>query len=231
VDVCTTITTDLETNLEVPRYNFLPAKILITDDIPINRELIISYLYDFNFTIFEAENGLEAIEVAKKELPDFIFMDMKMPVMNGYEAATLLKEDPVTANIPIIAVTASAMKQSEKEILNYCNGYLRKPVSQSILINELAKFLAYEESDFINGKEKKSSKVLKFKVPQEVLVEIQPHLETLKMGLSTDAVMAIISCLNNYPENEDLRELSKQLQSHLDHFDLEGISYLLEKCI
>ncbi len=122
---------------------FEKCKVLIVDDIELNRELIRDYLVDYDFTLFEAINGKEAIEEAKAQKPDLILLDMKMPVMDGYEASTLLKEDDVLKNIPIIAVTASAMKKDQKAISKLCDSYLKKPVNKTDLVLELVKFLPH----------------------------------------------------------------------------------------
>lgn len=81
-------------------------KILIVDDEDSIRALIRRILENEKYEVIEAVNGQEAIEFAKKENPDVILLDMKMPVMNGLEACRRLKKDEKTKNIPIIAVTA-----------------------------------------------------------------------------------------------------------------------------
>lgn len=120
---------------------FKSSKILIVDDIDYNREILSLFLEPWDFKIYEATNGLEAIEKARKVIPDIILLDMKMPIMNGYEAARILKEDEITKEIPIISITASALHQDEEIIAKICNGYIRKPISKLDLLNELAKFL------------------------------------------------------------------------------------------
>lgn len=122
---------------------FAPAKILIVDDILLNRELIAIFINSYNFNISYAKNGLEGVEKARNEKPDLIFLDMKMPVMDGYEASLKLKADPVTKQIPIIAVTASALKHDEEKIKLSCDGYLRKPIDKRSLIKELVNFLPH----------------------------------------------------------------------------------------
>ncbi|MCP4673452.1 MAG: response regulator, partial [Desulfobacula sp.] len=77
--------------------------------------------------------------------PDLILLDMKMPKMDGYEASKKIKSQETSKNIPIIAVTASALKQDEEIIRQSCDSYLRKPVSQTTLIKNLMKFLAHSE--------------------------------------------------------------------------------------
>lgn len=122
---------------------FESSKILIVDDIDYNREILSYFLDDWEFKLYEASNGLEAIEKARSILPDIILLDMKMPIMNGYEASKILKEDDKTKDIPIIAITASALHQDEEIIAQLCNGYIRKPISKLHLLNELSKFLDY----------------------------------------------------------------------------------------
>ena len=137
------MTDDEKLNKILP-VRFQPAKILVCDDIIFNRELIIGFLEEFDFTIFEAVNGREALEIAGREHPDLILLDMKMPVMDGYQASDILKNTEETAEIPIVAITASALKNDEELIRRVCDGYLRKPIGRSQLILEIMNFLPYE---------------------------------------------------------------------------------------
>lgn len=125
--------------------SFEPATILIVDDIDYNRELLSSYLSPWEFTVLDAKNGEKALEQARQHQPDIILMDMKMPVMNGYEATAKLKDDPKLKNIPIIAITASALREDEERISKTCEGYLRKPISRSDLVEQLVRFLPYTQ--------------------------------------------------------------------------------------
>jgi two-component system, NarL family, sensor histidine kinase EvgS len=125
--------------------HFEPAKILIVDDIDYNREMMSIYLEDWPFTIYEAWNGKEAIEQARLHQPDLILLDMKMPVMDGYQAAEILKQEEQLKAIPILAVTASALKEDEANISRLCEAYLRKPVSKNDLTKQLMRFLHYTQ--------------------------------------------------------------------------------------
>jgi CheY-like chemotaxis protein len=91
----------------------------------------------------EAENGRQVIEKARRHPPDLILLDMKMPVMDGFETAKILNSDENLKDIPVIAVTASAMKEDETIISEFCDGYLRKPISKKRLISEVMKFLPH----------------------------------------------------------------------------------------
>lgn len=121
--------------------DFEYATILITDDIVYNREILADYLEEFVFDFIFAENGRECIEAARNHHPDLILLDMKMPVMDGYEACEVLNNDDELKDIPIVAITASALKQDENTIAKICSGYLRKPVRRQDLIAELMKHL------------------------------------------------------------------------------------------
>jgi PAS domain S-box-containing protein len=120
---------------------FKPAKILIVDDLKINRKVLAGYLKRYNFSIFEAENGLEAIEEIEKQFPDLIFMDLKMPVLDGFETSKIIK-DKFAENAPvIIAVSASVLNQHLEKSLVYCDAYLKKPVLKNDLLLEMIKYL------------------------------------------------------------------------------------------
>ncbi|MCP4220712.1 MAG: response regulator, partial [bacterium] len=145
VDIVFTHTrTEADENADKDFVSFKKASLLIVDEIPANRELIKKFLYTPVFTFHEACNGKEAIEMSRKYRPDVVFMDMKMPVMDGYEATGKLKADDALKSIPVIALTANALKEQEKEVRNAgCDGYLRKPINRKSLMVELMRFLPF----------------------------------------------------------------------------------------
>lgn len=109
-------------------------KILVVDDMPDNRELFLQYLED-DYTVVEATNGREAVQIAIEQTPDLILMDLSLPEMTGWEATTILKQNDSTKNIPVIALTAHAMTgDREKAIAAGCDDYLTKPVVASVLL-------------------------------------------------------------------------------------------------
>jgi CheY-like chemotaxis protein len=123
---------------------FEPAKIMIVDDIRHNRELVKAYLNTANFLIFEADSGEAALNLLEKDIPDLIFMDLKMPGKSGYDVTAEIKANPDFKHIPVIALTASAMKEAEERIIALFDGYLRKPVNRKQIITELKRFLPYQ---------------------------------------------------------------------------------------
>ena len=118
-------------------------KVIIAEDNDSNRlllsELIIAL--DKSIQIIEVKNGEEALEAAIKYKPDLIFMDLMMPLMDGYKANRKIKEDSQLASIPVIAWTAAVMKEDEKKIRNEFQAMLRKPSSMTEVKMLLANYL------------------------------------------------------------------------------------------
>lgn len=117
-----------------------PLKILAVDDIAMNRDLIRAFFYGTGHDLLEASNGREAIEIARKERPDVVLMDVRMPVMDGLQATRFFKADKDLKHIPIIVVTASAMQTEEAELKPICEGFLRKPITRTDLAGQLRHF-------------------------------------------------------------------------------------------
>ncbi|RXQ97427.1 PAS domain S-box protein [Ancylomarina salipaludis] len=124
---------------------FKEAKILLVDDNELNRELIKDMLEHSQLDILEAENGEEAVQLARINLPNLILMDLRMPVMDGYRATEILKQTKKTESIPIIAISASAKRvitgNRNKEMFNE---FLMKPLDASELFDKMKKYLTYQ---------------------------------------------------------------------------------------
>jgi two-component system cell cycle response regulator DivK len=116
-------------------------KILVVEDVDFNRDLVVQLLED-RYQVIEAVNGQEGVEIAKKERPNLILMDLSLPVMDGWEATRRLKANDDLRSIPVIALTAHAMKGDEEKALDAgCEDYLVKPLDEDELIAKIAKFL------------------------------------------------------------------------------------------
>jgi len=115
------------------------TKILLAEDDFINQEIILGLLEDTNIQIDIAENGEEAIKLHQKNSYTLIFMDIQMPILDGYEATKEIRK--IDKDIPIYAITASAMKEDiEKTLESGMNGYLHKPIDVSKLYKILLKY-------------------------------------------------------------------------------------------
>jgi CheY-like chemotaxis protein len=111
-------------------------KILVVEDNEDNRRILVYRLRKIGeFEIIEAQNGLEAIEMTQAHVPDLIFMDLKMPVMDGWEATKRIRQTDVGQRVAIIALTAQAMAGDEQKALAIgCDDYLAKPVVDPELV-------------------------------------------------------------------------------------------------
>ncbi len=135
---------------------FRPAAILIADDIESNRKLIAESLATEEVKVYEAVNGEEAVALAKNLKPDLILMDIRMPVLDGMEACKLIKSDTRTANIPVIALTATFInRENGTDDYRIFDGFLAKPVSRADLFGELMRFLDYTGTDTSDNPENK----------------------------------------------------------------------------
>jgi CheY-like chemotaxis protein len=117
-------------------------KILVVDDEPNVRRLLRTLLKK-KFTVIEAEDGGQAVDIACTEKPDLILMDIMMPKMDGYTSCYALKKKPTTRSIPIIMLTAIDLKlnlQLSKEI--GADGYITKPFNSRELLDNIAQVLA-----------------------------------------------------------------------------------------
>src|SRR5690348_11956241 len=116
----------------------LMKKILVVEDNEDNRRILVYRLRKIGqFDIREAANGQQAIEAVKNDPPDLIFMDLKMPVMDGWEATKRIRQMDVGQHVRIIALTAQAMAGDEQKALSIgCDDYLAKPVVDPDLVRQ-----------------------------------------------------------------------------------------------
>jgi CheY-like chemotaxis protein len=116
--------------------------ILIVEDDPKNLKLIRDLLQIRGYTTLEATDGKQGVDMARAKIPNLILMDIQMPVMDGFEAISILKADPVTKSIPIIALTAFAMQEDrEKCIEAGCNDYITKPLDTRAFVTKVKEYL------------------------------------------------------------------------------------------
>jgi len=117
-------------------------RILIIEDNALNRALLLAVLKPDGFEILIAEDGLRGVEVALRERPDLILMDVMLHGLNGYEAARRLKAHGDTHHIPIIAITSdSAPAERERALDAGCDGYIAKPIDTRSLARQVRLFL------------------------------------------------------------------------------------------
>jgi two-component system cell cycle response regulator DivK len=118
------------------------ARVLIVEDNPANMKLASFLLESAGYTVLGATNAEAGLTIARTELPDLVLMDIQLPGMDGLEAIALLKRDDRTHAIPVIALTALAMKGDEERIRAVgCDGYIAKPIRYQEFLNAVGKHL------------------------------------------------------------------------------------------
>jgi len=126
----------------------MKEKILIVEDNPRNMRLLKMTLRPHGYTLLEATDGEGALEIAVRGKPNLIIMDIRLPKMNGLEVTKRLRQIPALRHIPIIAVTAYAMKGDKEKVIEAgCDAYLPKPINTRELPGMIAAMLLHRQRD------------------------------------------------------------------------------------
>jgi CheY-like chemotaxis protein len=117
-------------------------KILLVEDNEMNRDMLSRRLLRKGYEVMEAIDGRQGIEMASRELPDLILMDMSLPEIDGWEATRQIKRSPSTGHIPVIALTAHAMSGDRERALKAgCDDFDTKPVDWTRLLGKMQHLL------------------------------------------------------------------------------------------
>ena len=120
----------------------MPKKILIVEDNELNMKLFADLLDAHGYETQQTREGHKAIGMAREFMPDLILMDIQLPEVSGLEVTKWIKDDETLADIPIVAVTAFAMKGDEKRIRDGgCEAYIAKPISINSFLATVRKFV------------------------------------------------------------------------------------------
>ena len=116
--------------------------VLIVEDNELNMKLFHDLLEAHGYNILQTKDGMEALDIAREHRPGLILMDIQLPEGSGLEVTKWLKEDPELKAIPVVAVTAFAMKGDEERILQGgCEGYISKPISVPHFLETIARYI------------------------------------------------------------------------------------------
>jgi len=119
-----------------------PVRILVVEDNEMNMELVVDLLELQGYEVFAAKTGQEALDISSRQQLDLILMDVQLPGMDGLTVTKKLKENPETEGIPVVALTAHAMKGDEERILYHgCTGYISKPIDTREFPKAVEKFI------------------------------------------------------------------------------------------
>ncbi len=120
----------------------MPKKVLIVEDNELNMKLFADLLEAHGYDTRQTREGLKAIGIARSYKPDLILMDIQLPEVSGLEVTKWIKDDKDLADIPVVAVTAFAMKGDEKRIRDGgCEAYIAKPITVSSFLATVRKFV------------------------------------------------------------------------------------------
>jgi two-component system cell cycle response regulator DivK len=126
----------------VDSYEPAAQKLLLVEDNEDNRIIYSTVLRHLGYTVIEALDGVQAIALARSELPDLILMDISIPEVDGWEATRILRADPVTRDIPIIALTAHALPDDRQRATAVgFTSYLAKPVEPRAVVAEVRRWI------------------------------------------------------------------------------------------
>jgi signal transduction histidine kinase len=165
----------------------MKAKILYAEDNPESRTLVRRILEASGYVVIEAEDGLSALRRAQEELPDLILMDINIPGMDGFEVTTRLRTIPALRNVPIVALTASAVMEGDRErtLAAGCDGYLQKPVDVDRLPTQIQEFIDGKRETIAEGEEplylREYSQKLVARLEEKIaeLEQVNEQLQTL----------------------------------------------------
>ncbi len=120
----------------------MTKSVLVVEDNDLNMKLFHDLLEAQGYTVLQTRDGMEALKIAREHVPDLILMDIQLPEVSGLEVTKWLKEDESLRTIPVIAVTAFAMKGDEEKIREGgCEAYIAKPISVTNFLETVAKYL------------------------------------------------------------------------------------------
>jgi len=120
----------------------MPKQVMIVEDNELNMKLFRDLIEASGYTTIQTRNGMEALDLARKYRPDLILMDIQLPEISGLEVTKWLKDDETLADIPVVAVTAFAMKGDEERIrAGGCAAYIAKPISVQHFLDTIKRFL------------------------------------------------------------------------------------------
>lgn len=239
IQALTSAATEIQATPEIRKIiglapNQAEYRILIVEDNPDNRLLLSTLLKSVGFCVGEAENGEEAIELWSSYSPNLILMDMRMPVMNGYEATKKIKAHLQGQATTIIALTASALEEERIVILSAgCDDFIRKPFQAEILLEKIAEHLGaiylYKESEIKSENQQTSNELMATAQPLNFHLSQMPRewVEKLHQASIKGLDHVIIQLIEQIPEIN--APLAKALEDWANNFLFEQVIELIQQ--
>lgn len=211
---------------------FEPATILAVDDVQSNLDLLLTLFSQQPITFFTAMDGREAVAKAETLKPDLIFMDVRMPEMDGIEATKIIRNIDGLKKIPILACTASLLGgESGTEIFD---GVILKPLHKGRLFEMVSKFLPHQISDpkpeisISSSSDNEPDQILSLGIFSEQFKnEFFDRIKILYDALDVNEMEKLVSDLKGFAETKNLPVLSnfiRKLEQHVENFELDLIN-------
>jgi len=225
-------TEPVHNRFELSHISLAPATVLIVDDIKNNRDVVRENFAMTDITTLEAENGEHAVELAKQGGIDLILMDIRMPVMGGYEAADKIKS---FSNIPIVALTASVLRDEYEKIKSSnFDGYLRKPVLRTDLFKEICRFLPYQELEIEEQEKTIELSELALNAIDEIISQLEnkfiPFWQEVQSSNRISQIQRFSEMLETLAEQYQLdliKDYNAELKGYMDAFDIKNMTVVL----
>ncbi len=233
IEIATIIeATDFQDNGNI-EYDFSSGTILIVDDTADSRKLVKGFLAATNFSILEAANGKEALDQLRTHPIDLVFMDLRMPIMGGYETIKIIRNNPDWKKLPVIALSASLIGEQLKKVEQFdFNSYIRKPVNRKTLLAKIAEQLPCTMI-------KPTQVTTEIKEQQQKLPELVEQLDALLTEweeikdkgdfLLIENFCARLKVLAEDYQNSNLDAYATHLWNGVNAFDIEAVTALMDE--
>lgn len=204
-------------------------RILVVDDRWENRQLLLKLLQPIGFQVQEASNGREAIEIWQQWQPHLIWMDMRMPILNGYDTTQHIKTHLQGQATVIIALTASTLEEEKAVVLAAgCNDFVRKPFPEGIIFDKMAQHLGVRYLYQTSQTDGPSAPLLAGKLTAEALAVMS---EEWLVDLSEAAALIdehlISQLVSQIPQEHQI--LARFIQQQVDNFDFDRLMHLAQE--
>ncbi len=204
------------------------VKALVVEDNPLNRDVLTKLLRDTGVEVEEAENGKEGMDKLDAFNPDIVFLDMRMPVMDGPQTILAIQKKYGKDRFKIVAITASVLQHERQNFLNRgCHGFIGKPFRVDVLFATMAELLdvkyEYEEEPQKEAAQEKNLDFSKLKIPGDLLGRLK---KAAQFGQISELRKAIGEMKE---QNPDLSDLADYLKGFADKFQLNEITKSLDQ--
>jgi len=197
-------------------------KILIVDDEAENRVMLKEMLSPFGFNLFEAIDGVDALEKALEFMPDVILMDVSMPKMNGIEATSRVKSMPLLKNVIVIVVTAGVMNDAIKQCFEAgCDAFIPKPVQMDVMLSKLVHVLNIETRQYTNNE------VDHLNADEKITMPGTDVLENLKQLVAKGDIINIKKEAKKIKKTNTYKAFGQKLYELAQAFNINDIKALI----